>query len=323
MPGQRDPDLRSSSVSVGGDTLNGTLHGDRVAVLGLGLMGGSLARALRSLDAAPRVVGWSPDVAEAEHAHAAGALDEVATDPEVAAGAADLVVYATPLSAVLELLERHRAIWKEESFVTDLASLKSPVVECVRLLGIEERYVGSHPMAGGEGSGFAASRVDLYRGARVWLTEGTGSPRARRELETFWRALGASPAWIDPGDHDRTMAGVSQLPQLLANALALWLEDAGIGRSQLGPGGLDMTRLAASSPMMWRDLLLHSAPRLRVALRELGVTLEELADLLEAGEVERVVALMQRSRVWAVEEASRLDALPAPERGTLEGPTDA
>ena len=271
---------------------------ERVAVLGMGLMGGSLARALRSLPQPPRLVGWSPETGEAERARVAGALDEVTLDPDAAARSGDLVVYATPLGAVLELMDRHRHLWREEGVITDVASLKAPVLERASALGAASRYVGSHPMVGGEGSGFAASRADLYLGARVWLVSGSGSDAARRGVEGLWRALGARPEWTDPGEHDRSMVQTSQLPQLLSNALARALEQAGVPRSELGPGGRDMTRLAGSSPGMWHDLLAHSAPLLASALREVGGTLEELAELLDAGKVEELVRIMEETRRW-------------------------
>jgi len=270
-----------------------------VSILGLGLMGGSLARALRRLPAPPRVVGWSPDVGESLEALGAAALDEVADTAEEAAGAADLVVYATPLGAVLELLERHRARWRADAVVTDVASLKAPVVERVGALGVASGYVGSHPMVGGEGSGFAASREGLFRDATVWLASGTGTDDARRRLEAFWRALGARPRWSDPREHDRLMVRASHVPQVLSSALALALERAGVPRAELGPGGRDMTRLAASSPGMWRDLLGRSADRLAPALREVCAALEEIAVLLESGAVDDVAGLMEEGKTWA------------------------
>lgn len=272
---------------------------DRVSVVGLGLMGGSLARALRALPDGPEVVGWSPDDAEGRAALEAGAVHRLAPSAEAAAGEESLVVYATPLAAVLELLERHAPAWRAEAAISDVASLKAPVVARVRELGVESSYVGAHPMVGGEASGFAASRADLYRNAPVWLATGTGTGELRERVEAAWTCLSARPAWTDAGDHDRRMVRASHLPQLVSNALGERLRREGLDPWDLGPGGRDMTRLAASSPALWRDLLTHSAPRLAPLLRELAVTLEELATLLERGDVEAVSRRMEDTRRWA------------------------
>ena len=219
----------------------------RIGIVGLGLMGGSLARGLKALGIAPHVAGFSLDPEDGRLALEATAIDELAPDPSVAAAGRDLVVYATPLGVTLKLLREHSGVWGEAA-VTDVVSLKSPIMGMMTDLGEASRYVGSHPMAGGAASGFAASTGELFKNAPVWLVRGEGATRAADGVEQLWRALGSTPLWVDAVEHDARMTWVSHLPQLVANSLAAALANEGYTPSDLGPGGKDMTRLAASSP---------------------------------------------------------------------------
>lgn len=278
-----------------------------VAVVGLGIVGGSLVRALARLPDRPRVLGASPDLKDRQGAAREPGLVTFADGAE-AVGEADLVVYAAPLTVVIDLLAAHAKHIRPDATVTDVAGLKLPVLEAARNAGLGGRFVGSHPMAGAEGAGFEGGRADLFRAARVWLCsdEPVETARAMR-MEEFWRAVGARPKWIDPEPHDRMMVEVSHLPQLVSNALALTLEGAGTKEIDLGPGGRDMTRLAGSPPRMWADLLAHTAPDAARLLRKVGAKIEELAALLDEGDIEGVSQLMARTRAWrdGVEEGVR------------------
>ncbi len=159
----------------------------RVAVLGLGLMGGSLARALKALPDPPVVLGHDALPERAEAALAAGAVDEAKADPDEAVGLAEVVVYATPLTATLDLMGRHRQRWRDDALLMDVASLKAPVMNRAGALGILDRWIGAHPMVGGEGSGFEASRADLFAAGHVWLV-GVGGRRGHR-VESEGRGL--------------------------------------------------------------------------------------------------------------------------------------
>jgi prephenate dehydrogenase len=269
-----------------------------VALIGLGLMGGSLARALRELPARPEIIGFSPESAERGAALAARVLDRATESADEAAGSAELVIYAVPLSATLALLDRHARMWRSDAAVSDVCSLKSPITARARALGVGSRYVGAHPMTGGEASGFAASRSGLYRDAPVWLTAEGAQATVRARVERFWRALGAHPAWIEPNAHDRQMVRASHLPQVVANVLADTMRSAGLRPADIGPGGRDMTRLAGSSPEMWRDLLETSAPQLAPALKAMSDALAAAAGSLEAGDLDPLVRLMERTRAW-------------------------
>ena len=141
------------SASEAGAAQAPTLAGATVAVVGLGLIGGSLVRALARLPDPPRVLGASPDAADRAGAESEHGVHTVADAAQVV-GAAQVVVYAAPMSAILEMLPAHASLFRPDALVTDVAGLKRPVLEGVRRAGLVRRYIGSHPMAGGEGAGF-------------------------------------------------------------------------------------------------------------------------------------------------------------------------
>ena len=270
--------------------------------MGLGLMGGSLARGLKAGPHPPRVTALSLEPEELEAALASNIIDEGFSRPEGFFRPLDLVVYCTPLLATITLLAEHRDFLNDEALLTDVVSLKVPVMEQARNLGLETRFVGSHPMAGGEGTGFSSSRDGLYEGSRVWLV-GEGAPPDRvTRIEDFWQALGGKTRGISAEDHDALMAWVSHLPQLTSSALALTLQRAGYEREVLGPGGRDMTRLAGSNPEMWSDLLKFAPADLPEALRAVEETLSKLRLQLVAGEGEKIAEELERTRIWSTEE---------------------
>jgi len=269
----------------------------RVAVLGLGVMGGSLGRSLAGAAPEVEVRGWSPDAGDADAARASGAFDAVAATLAETVAGADLVVLASPPVAAMDaLVEAAEAA--PDAVLTDVVSVKAPLARSARDSGLLGRWVGSHPMAGSEASGFAASRPDLFRGARVWIvSEGAPAPTVER-IRRFWAALGGEPVEIDAAAHDELMGLVSHLPQLTATALASVLMELGVRAGHLGPGGADMTRLAASSPEMWGDLLELAPDGAARGLRALAAEGARLADLIESGRVGEVTRTMDRARAW-------------------------
>jgi len=269
-----------------------------VTVLGLGVMGGSLARALSELPGAPTVVGWSPDARERDAALAAGAVSRAPAEWRDAVADADLVVLAAPLRASCELLGPVASAAPAGATISDVASLKAPLGDAAEAAGVADRWVGAHPMAGSEESGFEASRPGLYRGALVWTAAGAAAAPRVPAVHALWKSVGAVPVAIEPEAHDRLVAKASQLPQLAANALATVLAGAGVEPGQLGPGGRDMTRLAASGAAMWRDLLDHPSPDLIAGLRALSAELERLAVLLEEGDLDALEQIMRTTREW-------------------------
>jgi prephenate dehydrogenase len=229
-----------------------------------------------------------------------GAIDRFESDFPVDLEEADLVVYAVPLGEAMALIPRHANRFGAGTLVTDVVSLKEPLLRVAAVAGLSDRFVGAHPICGGEGSGLDAGSPDLFSDATVWLAAADQARQAAKvAVESFWRDVGGVPKWIDAAEHDRRMAWVSHLPQLVANALAGALDAAGCARGELGPGGRDMTRLAGSNPEIWRDLLEASAPVTGAGLTSVSNALNVLADLLARREVDRISEFMERTRRWS------------------------
>ena len=290
--------------------------GGAVTIVGLGVMGGSIAKALMRRAPRVRIFGIEPDGESAARAagdgvRLRGALEECEID-------AGVVVFAAPLDAVAALVRSTRATWSRAALATDVASLKVPVVEAAeRASAGGHVFVGAHPMCGSERSGYAAARADLFEGAEVWLCahlgvagvgapldpgeEAAGGPRSAGAIgraRAFWRRLGGRPRLVAAAEHDRVMAWASHLPQLLASALAASLEEAAIGPDALGPGGRDMTRLAGSNPDMWAPLLEAAAAEDAGALRAVEGHLTAVRRMLERGDFRGVRDLLERGRRW-------------------------
>lgn len=273
------------------------LRSQRIGIVGLGVLGGALARSLRASEASRLISAYSTDPADTDQALREGVIDVVAPSSEECVSAQDVVIYATPLDATVELVRAHTGLWGD-AVVTDVASLKAPVMEAVRHTSGASRFMGSHPIAGSEGSGFGQGSADLFVGAPVWITPGGCASDVQASITALWKEVGARPQITDAGEHDARMVWISHTPQLLANALARTLQRAGISARDLGAGGRDMTRLAASAPEMWNSLLTAAAADDAAALRKVAIELEGIASSLEAGDFTMLTQLMRETQAW-------------------------
>jgi prephenate dehydrogenase len=257
-----------------------------LAVIGLGAIGGSLAWQAR-LAGVARVVGYSPKPAEGIEALKAGAITELADTPARAATGADLVILAVPPRATLELMEPLGTALGSGAILSDVCSVKGPILRQAVHLGLGERFAGSHPLAGTHETGFGSARPDRLRGCVVYVcASGTaGGHRAAAAVADFWeRTLEASPVLIEPEAHDRQLAWTSHLPQAVAYALAKALADQGLGGVSFGAGARDTTRLAASNPDMWVEILLYNRGPVVEALERSEAGQAELRRLLTDGD---------------------------------------
>ena len=240
-------------------------------MVGLGLVGGSLARALTR--AGYQVLGIDRATVR-RRARAAGAVARTASRLVVAAQA-DLVVLAAPPAANLRLLRRLARVARPELVITDVGSAKAVICREAASLGLR-RFVGGHPMAGTEKRGFAASSAGLFQGATWWLVP-SRSGRANRSVRALVRDAGARPVTTDAASHDRVMAFLSHAPQVVAWALFESARaDVVAGRHirRAGPGFRDMTRLARSPRALWQDILAANRVEVRRALSALRRALE-------------------------------------------------
>ncbi|MGI6032632.1 MAG: prephenate dehydrogenase/arogenate dehydrogenase family protein [Coriobacteriales bacterium] len=279
---------------------------EKIAIVGVGLIGGSIAAALKSLDEAPVVYGIGPHEEGLEAALDTGALDEYALsdDPKVdewlAPGGCDLVIIATPVFAArswFERLERNGY----EGAITDVASTKKVICSIAdEVLTDKSRYLPGHPMAGSEASGFSAARADLFQGA-YWILcpdDDTRDDLFLKLHETF-TALGARIISIDREEHDSAVAIISHVPHMVASALVrLWGEHARQRKELLrlaASGFKDTTRVAAGSSRLWCGIALDNHEALAKGLHELGEIIKQFEDAIRDQDEARLSELLEYS----------------------------
>jgi prephenate dehydrogenase len=272
---------------------------ERLAVLGLGLLGGSVALAARARGVARRVAGASRSRETLARARARGVVDEAVADPGDAAAGADLVILATPPFAMPGVLREIAPRLRPGALVSDVGSVKGMLAEMLPgCLPPGVAFVGSHPMAGGHARGLEHARADLFVGAACVVAPGAGAERAGVErLCAFWEALGARVVLRDPATHDAEVAWVSHLPHALAFAFARALAGAPPGAAQLaGPGFRDFTRIAHGDPELWSEILAANRKALAGPLHAAAARLAELARELEAGDAEALERWLTEAR---------------------------
>ena len=257
---------------------------EKIGIVGLGLIGGSVALAARQLWPASLVIAVdNKDVLEtAMRLHA---IDVAADDPVVLAEV-DIVILAAPIRQNIELLGELDQHVRQPAVVTDTGSTKRAIVAAARTLPPKFTFIGGHPLGGSAKGGLENARPDLFKG-RPWLLTPTGdNGEAFEKLTAFVKALGAVPRSIDAAAHDRVLAFLSHLPQLTASALMQVVGEA-VGQDGLalaGRGLADTTRLASSPSEIWRDIAATNADEIGPALDELIAVLQDLRRDLPAGD---------------------------------------
>ena len=268
----------------------------RVAVLGVGLIGGSIGLAARQrLEA--EVVGCGRNPARLERAVELGAIDRATGSVAEACEGAELVFCAGPVAALPGQAREALAAAGAETVVTDVGSTKG---ELVAALGDDERFIGGHPLAGAETAGVENARADLFEGARWYLTPTDRSSGLLYDrLQRAIAALGARPQAIDPEGHDRLMATVSHLPHVLANALASEAAESLTQGSErlpdVGPSFRDATRVAGSNPAIWADIFASNRDAVAASVDLVAARLGEAAELIRSGDREALAAWHARA----------------------------
>ena len=273
-----------------------------LAIIGLGLIGGSLARAVRQAGAAGRISGFDTDARARRLALELGVVDAAPDSAAAAVAGADIVVLSVPVLHTGEALRSCLAALAPGAVVTDVGSTKQSVLDDVAAAcgSLPPWFVGGHPIAGTEMSGVAHSLAGLFQGHRVILTpHAAQSPQALARVSAVWTAAGARVVHMDPAQHDGVFAATSHLPHLLAYSfvdMLARLDSHDEIFPNAGGGFRDFTRIASSSPEMWHDIVRANAgPVIRLLERQIG-ELDGLLRLLRDGRWDEVRALFERAR---------------------------
>ncbi len=276
------------------------MHFERVAIIGVGLIGGSFALALKQARACAHVVGAGRDPGNMNLALQRGAIDSIAPDPAAAARGADLVLLATPVSHYPRILSS--MILHSKAIVTDAGSTKRDVVAAARNALKEKiaQFVPGHPIAGAEKSGVVAATPELFRNRRVVLTPLPENPAAAvSKVEQAWESCGARITKMNPDEHDALLAAVSHLPHVLAFALVRDIAArANAARlfSYAAGGFRDFTRIASSHPEMWRDICVANRDRLLEEIDRYSKNLGSMRKIIEAADSAALEKLFSDAR---------------------------
>lgn len=281
------------------------VHFKQVAIVGVGLIGGSLGLVLKQRAMADSIVGIGRRVENLKTAVELGAIDRYVADAKAGVTGADLVVLATPV----DTYERHLKDWGHcltpGTIVTDVGSVKGPLVaQAEGLMPERVRFVGAHPIAGREKTGVAAGSPGLFKGARCILTPtGKTDPEALQTVRELWEAAGSIVLSMDPFLHDRILGAVSHLPHVAAFALINALTEIKdrttpeLDLPAYAGGGLrDTTRIAASSPEMWRDIFLWNKQNLVAMIEAYEQQLRRLKHLIQAGDGPGIEKELERAK---------------------------
>jgi prephenate dehydrogenase len=274
---------------------------EQLGLIGCGLMGGSFALAMKKAGLVKRVVGYSKSPSTTERARQMGVIDVEAPSALLAVSGADIVLLAVPVSATEATFKAIRHLINSNTLVMDVGSTKRDVVDAARRVLRDQVgcFVPAHPIAGKELSGVENADANLYTGKQVILTpiERTYTLQLNNAT-TLWTALGCSVTQMSPQAHDAAYAAVSHLPHLIAFALMNGISDQAQGAEYLslaGPGFRDFTRIAASDPKMWRDILMANREELVAQSKVFQATLQSMERLIAMGDGDTLERLIEQA----------------------------
>lgn len=274
----------------------------RLAILGVGLLGGSIGLAARAAGLDVHITGYGHRKATLDRALEFGAIDAAASSTAEAVAGADLIILCPPVSLLSPMLNEIAPALREGAVVTDVGSTKRSVVRAAQdLLPAGRHFVGSHPMAGSEKRGVEYARADLFHNALCILTPtAMTSPSALAQVEAFWKSLQMRTVRLSPEEHDAALADISHLPHVLAGALVAMQSPSVLPLA--GKGFLDTTRIASGDAWLWRDILLDNSDHLKQSISRLQAQLKHLQGLLSPEHSEQLV-------LWLQQAAERRDQL--------------
>ncbi len=264
---------------------------NKVALIGIGLLGGSLGLALKKRSLCGKIVGAGRSEDSLRAGLEAGAIDEAVAEITDAAAGSELIVVSTPVGSAAGIIAEMDSVLEENCIVTDVGSTKRRVVADVAALPhAGRRFVGSHPLAGSEKKGVRHASAELFEGATIFVTPSASvDPEATGTVKRLWETIGGNVIETTAEAHDRIVARTSHLPHIVAGLLVAGLrtlreEKGGI----VGKGFLDTTRIASSDPEMWADICLTNADEIREAMHLLRDDLDEFDLYLSQGEYEKL-----------------------------------
>ena len=268
---------------------------NKLVIFGVGLIGGSLALALREANYCKTVVGCSRNVENLEKAVELGVIDSYSLDPVEAVKGADMILLAVPMGAMASVLSSINGHLEPGAIVTDAGSAKGSVVAAAKSVfgNIPDYFVPAHPIAGREKSGVEAAIVDLYVDHKVIVTPlPETSVEAEQKVTKMWQAAGAHVESMDVETHDQVLAATSHLPHVVAYSLVdtLSKSDASDAIFQYAAGGFrDFTRIASSDPTMWRDICLENRDAILKSLEELQANMQILHEQISASDSDGIM----------------------------------
>lgn len=274
----------------------------QLTIIGVGLIGGSLARALKAAGAVAEVVGSGRDAAHLQQALDLGVIDRIEADPAVAVQGADVVVVAAPVGAAEAIFRAIAPGLAPETLLTDVGSTKASVVAAAKAAfgELPENFVPGHPIAGTEKSGVAASFAELFAGRRVILTPTERSaPAAVARVRALWEQVGAEVVETSVAHHDEVLAATSHLPHLLAFSLVDTLATMDDKQEifEFAAGGFrDFTRIASSDPHMWHDICVHNEPALLKMLERFEADLDKLRQAIANNDGDYLLRVFTRAK---------------------------
>lgn len=279
----------------------------RIAIIGVGLLGGSIGLAVKSRAIARKVIGIGRNPERLELAMRMHAVDAVTTNLEEGCSEADFIILALPVKRMIEFLEPVARAASPGTLVTDVGSTKTSIMQHVqRYFDSQTVFVGSHPMAGSEKSGIEHSHADLYCNTVCYITIVPSTPvEAVRRIAEFWQALGSRTVIVRPERHDQLVAALSHLPHFTAVALAKTIQgspdDTNLLKSLVGNGFLGTTRIAEGHPQMWSDIAFDNQKNLCLYLDKMIDTLQEIKQLIAKNDVESLNELLNSVRKFRQE----------------------
>jgi prephenate dehydrogenase len=275
---------------------------NKITLVGVGLLGGSLGLAIKRRRLARELAGYVRRTASVRECADTGAVDFASTDLLAAVWNADLVILCTPLAQMRPLVKQLLPALKRGAIITDVGSVKGSVVKEIETLIAKAggHFVGSHPMAGAEKTGVASARVDLFVSAVCVVTPTKRTNRAAlRKVEEFWKAVGSQVLRMPPKTHDALVSRSSHLPHVVAATLARHVLDPKHPpplAALCANGFRDTTRIASGSPEMWRDIALANRAQIRVALDEFVRELQRVQAILRRGKATEIAQLFEDAK---------------------------